>query len=136
MEAVTCDLCGVLTHARKFINYCGETVGVCIHCYNIHQKRFNQGEENPMANKEQIKQTIEDAMQEGVTVISAMLEATAENPELKGLFIQLGQEYLDVVVPLVNRIIAERTEVRKKAFLEYKAMGLSDELAVKMACGR
>ena len=89
-----------------------------------------------MANKEQIKSKIEEAMQEGVTVISAMLEAAAENPELKGLFIQLGQEYLDVVVPMVQRVTGEIVEVRKRAFEEFKAMGLSDELAVKMACGR
>lgn len=89
-----------------------------------------------MANKKQIKKTIQNAMQEGVTVISAMLEATAENPELKGLFIQLGQEYLDVVVPLASRILAVSQEEREKAFIRFKQLGLSDELAVKMACGR
>lgn len=78
--------------------------------------------------------------EEVATMMSSYLEAfvsTLDNhPELTERLGEVICRYIDVFMPATRKANQMVIEERKKAFKEFKAMGLSDELAAKMVCGR
>ena len=90
-----------------------------------------------MANKlKALTEEAREAVAEISNIVEAALTAVEEHPELGTNLTELALKYFDVLRPLIEEAASVTIEVRKSAFEEFKAMGLSDELAVKLVCGR
>ena len=90
-----------------------------------------------MANKlKALTEEAREAVAEISNIVEAALTAVEEHPELGTNPTELALKYFDVLRPLIEEAASVTIEVRKSAFEEFKAMGLSDELAVKLVCGR
>jgi len=89
-----------------------------------------------MTKQQEFKKNLTEAINQGSEYMAAVLDCLEDNPEIKEMGSKLIEEYLEFLLPAARKIISEGMEEREKAFLKFKQLGLSDELAVKMACGR
>ena len=87
-------------------------------------------------NLNDLTQEAREIVVEVSTFVEAAVIALDEHPELVTNLTELCFQYFDVFRPLIEETASITIEMRKLAFEEFKAMGLSDELAVKLVCGR
>jgi len=68
-------------------------------------------------------------------VCEALVSVANEHPDVIENLGILVAKYWTVFRPLFREATTDAVEIRKTCFLQFKAMGLSDELAVKMTTG-
>jgi hypothetical protein len=93
--------------------------------------------ENPMTKEEmkaQIKQELD--IDTAIAVVETIVEVVDENPELVEGISNLIAKYAELFGPAVKAFAKTQIEVREEAFNRFKELGLSDDQAIKLVCGR
>jgi len=83
-----------------------------------------------------IYQSISTSIEEASVMIEAVADALDDNPEFQEQVKEIFAKYRSLWLPIVGELTNEVTKARKTAFVEYRDMGLNDEQAIKMVCGR
>lgn len=99
------------------------------------QETENLKEEKEMTI-EQGKENLKEELLPVVNALSAAAEVIKETPELKENLSFLLKEYAEVFKPFFDTLNGSAIEMRMEAFKRFKELNMSDELAVKLVCGR
>jgi hypothetical protein len=70
------------------------------------------------------------------TALTAIVEELEEHPDVTANLAKLLETYADLFTPMIHKLNETSIKVREEAFFRFKHAGLSDELAVKLVCGR
>ena len=129
-----CMACNcVKTDIEQIPTRYGSTIRICAAC---KEKLQQQERKDKMTKTQEFKKNLSEGINMGAEYMAAILDCLQENPEIQEMGAQLVEEYLEFLLPAARRIISEGIKTREDAFVRFKNLGLSDELAVKMACGR
>jgi hypothetical protein len=79
---------------------------------------------------------IEATFGEIAELTEVIVNALDKNPKLEEAVTRLLSKYMGVLWPVVQEAAEITIKVRKQAFVEFKAMGLSDEHAIQLVNGR
>ena len=83
-----------------------------------------------------VKETITEAIEQLSTVVTVVADELDENPDMLECITEIFAKHRGLWLPIIGELTRELTAARKEAFIDFKQMGLSDEHAVKMVCGR
>jgi hypothetical protein len=83
-----------------------------------------------------INKEIMTAINDLAEQVDVVVTALDNNPTLEEAAARLLSKYGNLFWPLLRDANKVGIEIRKQAFVEFKAMGLDDELAVQLVNGR
>ena len=83
----------------------------------------------------QVYEKITERFEIAHCVCATLVSVANEHPDVIENLGILVAKYWTVFRPLFREATTDAVEIRKTCFLQFKAMGLSDELAVKMTTG-